>query len=153
MNNEFINTKLAWNIQQEDSYLWNSKCKLWSAYRFLQRNVIGWRTNSLPHEQQYRNLRYDGRTHACIHTWWAHYCLRRQGLCHIVHGPHVRVNRALRFPMRRDDPDYNSKRIDDCEFRVRGEMVWSQESGVFQQECNSEGALFGNAPHRRIDQT
>ena len=30
---------------------------------------------------------------------------------------------------------------------IRGKMVWSQVSGVFQQGCNSECALFGNAPH------
>jgi hypothetical protein len=32
-------------------------------------------------------------------------------------------------------------------------MIWSQVLGVFPQECNSEGAVFRNAPsHRRIDQ-
>ena len=76
-----------------------------------------------------------------------------QGFDKFVHGPHVGVDGGLRFCILRDDPDHDSERTDYCKVWFRSEMVQSQVSGVFQQGCTSEVALFGNVHKRRIDQT
>ena len=49
----------------------------------------------------------DRRTHACIKP---HGTFTWQGFNKFDHGPHVGVDGGLRFCMRRDDPDYDSKR-------------------------------------------
>jgi len=51
-----------------------------------------------------------GRKASCLHPYLLGTLLCWQGLCHIVHGPRVGVNSGLRFSMRRDDPDFDSKR-------------------------------------------